>query len=115
MSGAMAKDVTAYLDDLICLHSGFQERLKSIERLLQTIRIASFKLSGKKWQFATRSVKFLDHVIIDKDGITAQPEKLDEADLRRFLGVCTFWGRFVNDFAHIEVPLYDLLNKSEFV
>jgi hypothetical protein len=41
--------------------------------------------------------------VIDKDGVRPQPEKLDiirewkppqdEADLRRFLGVCTFWRR----------------------
>ena len=118
------EDVMAYLDDLICFHSGFEEHLKGIGRLLQTIRKAGFKLSGKKCQFASRSVKFLGHVI-DKDGIRPQPEKLDiirewkvpkdEADLRRFLGVCTFWRRFVKDFAHIAVPLHDLLNKSEFV
>ena len=119
-----AEDVMAYLDDVICFHSGFEEHLKGIGRLLQMIRKAGFKLSGKKCQFATRSVKFLGHVI-DKDGIKPQPEKLDiirewkvprdEADLRRFLGVCTFWRRFVKDFAHIAVPLHDLLNKSEFV
>ena len=57
-----AKDVMAYLDDVICFHSSFEEHLKGIERLLQTIRKAGFKLSGKKCQFATRSVKFLGHV-----------------------------------------------------
>ena len=114
----------AYLDDVICFHSTFEENLKGIERLLLTIRKSGFKLSGKKCQFATRSVKFLGHVI-DKDGIRPQPEKLDiirewkcpqdEADLRRFLGVCTFWRRFVKDFAHIAAPRHDLLNKPEFV
>ena len=88
------------------------------------IRKAGFKLSGKKCQFAPTSVKFLGHVI-DKDGIRPQPERLDiiqewnvpkdEADLCRFLGVCTFWRRFVKDSAHIADPLHDLLNKSEFV
>lgn len=63
--------------------------------------------------------------MIDKDGVRPQPEKLDiirdwkppqdEADLRRFLGVCTFWRRFGKDFARIAVPLHDLLTKSEFV
>ena len=111
-----AQDVMAYLDDVICFHSTFEEHLKGIERLLLTIRRSGFKLSGKKCQFATRSVK---------DGIRPQPEKLDiirewkcpqdEADLRRFLGVCTFWRRFVRDFAHIAAPLHDLLNKPEFV
>ena len=66
-----AEDVMAYLDDVICFHSGFEEHLKGIGRLLQTIRKAGFKLAGKKCQFATRSVKFLGHVI-DKDGIRPQ-------------------------------------------
>ena len=119
-----AEDVMAYLDDVICFHSSFEEHLKGVERLLQTIRKSGFKLSGRKCQFATRSVKFLGHVI-DRDGLRPQPEKLDiihewkpphnEAELRRFLGVCTFWRRFVKDFARIAVPLHDLLNKPEFV
>ena len=61
-----AEDVMAYLDDVICFHSTFEEHLKGIERLLLTIRRLGFKLSSKK--FATRSVKFFGHVI-DKDGI----------------------------------------------
>ena len=118
-----AEDVMAYLDDVICFHSTFEEHLNGIDRLLLTIRKSGFKLSGKKCQFATSSVEFLGHVI-DKDGIRPQPEKLDiirewkcpqdEAHRRRFLGVCTFW-RFVKDFAHIAAPLHDLLNKPEFV
>ena len=118
-----AEDVMAYLDDVICFHSTFEEHLNGIDRLLLTIRKSGFKLSGKKCQFATRSVEFLGHVI-DKDGIRPQPEKLviirewkcpqDEAHPHRFLGVCTFW-RFVKDFAHIAAPLHDLLNKPEFV
>ena len=117
-------DVMAYLDDVICFPSGFEKHLEGIGRLLQTIRKADFKLSGKNFSFATSSVGFLGHVI-DKDGIRPQPGKLDivcdwkvprdEADLRRFLGFCTFWRRFGKDFAHMAVPLHDLLNKSEFM
>jgi len=33
-----AEDVMAYLDDVICFHSTFEEHLKGIERLLLTIR-----------------------------------------------------------------------------
>jgi len=119
-----AEDFMVYLDDVTCFHSGFEEHLKGIGRLLQTIRKAGFKLSGKKCPFATRSVKFLG-LAIDKDGIRPQPEKLDiiqewkvpkdEPDPWRFLVVCTLWRRFVKNFAHIAVPLHDLLNKSEFV
>lgn len=118
------EDIMAYLDDVICFHSTFEEHLEGINRMLQMIRKAGFKLSGKKCQFATRSVKFLGH-IIDQSGVRPLPEKLEiirnwkapenEKELRQFLGVCTFWRRFVKDFAKVAVPLHNLLNKPEFV
>jgi hypothetical protein len=87
------------------------------------IRDSGFKLSGKKCQFATSSVKFLGH-IINKSGVRSLPEKLEiirnwnapenETELRRFQGVFTFWRRFVKDFAKVAVPLHNLLNKPEF-
>ncbi|EDO33875.1 predicted protein, partial [Nematostella vectensis] len=84
-------------DDVICFHSSFEEHLRGIERMLQAVRASGFK-SIKKSQFATRSVKFLGHVI-DQNGVRPQPEKLDirqwetptnEEELRKFIGVCTF-------------------------
>ena len=66
----------AYLDDVICFHPTFEEHLEGISRLFQMIRNSGFKLSGKKCQFATSSVKFLGHVI-DKSGARPLPEKLE--------------------------------------
>ena len=90
------------------------------------VRKSGFKLSGKNCQFATRSVKFLGH-LIDKSGVRPLPEKLEiirnwktltnEAERCQFLGVWSwaFWRRFVKDFAKVAVPLHNLLNKPEFV
>jgi hypothetical protein len=69
------EDIRAYLDDVICFHPTFEEHLEGISRLFQMIRNSGFKLSGKKCQFATSSVKFLGHVI-DKSGVRPLPEKL---------------------------------------
>ena len=117
------EDIMAYLDDVICYHSTFDKHLKGVRTLLEMIRKAGFKLSGKKCQFAKHSVRFLGHVI-DSTGVKPLPEKLEiirswetpktEEELRRFLGVCTFWRKFVKDFAKIAVPLHNLLNKEEF-
>ena len=92
--------------------------------MLEMVRRAGFKLSGKKCQFTKRFVRFLGHVI-DNTGVRPLPEKLDiirnwkapesEDELRRFLGVCTFWRRFVKDIAVIAVPLHNLLNKEQFL
>lgn len=49
-----AKDMLAYLNDVICFHSRFDDHLQGIEKLLWAVRNAGFKLSGKKCQFATK-------------------------------------------------------------
>ena len=56
------EDIMAYLDDVICFHSTFEEHLEGISRLFQMVRKSGFKLSGKKCQFPTRSVKFSPHL-----------------------------------------------------
>lgn len=118
-----AEDMLAYLDDVICFHSRFEDHLQGIERLLRAVRKARFKLSGKKCQLQTKSVNFLGHTI-DQDGIRPQPEKIDiisqwtisrnETELRKFIGVCTFWRKFVKGFSQIAAPLHELLNKLEY-
>lgn len=114
------EDITAYLDDVICFHATFEEHLEGIRRLFQMVKKSGFKLSGKKCQFSTRSVKFLGHVI-DESGVRPMAEKLDiirnwkapenEEWLCQFLGFCTFWRRFMKDFAKIAVHLHNLLNN----
>jgi hypothetical protein len=89
-------DIMAYLDDVISFHATFDKYLEGIGKLLEMMRRAEFKLSGKKCQFAKRSVRFLSH-IIDNTGVRPLPEKLDiiknwkapesEDELRQFLGV----------------------------
>ena len=66
----------AYLDDVICFHATFDKHLEGIQKLLEMVRRAGFKLSGKKCQFAKLSVRFLGH-IIDNTGVRPLPEKLD--------------------------------------
>ena len=58
----------AYLDDVICVHGTFDKHLQGIEKLLEMVRRAGFKLSGKNCQFAKRSVRFLGHAI-DNTGV----------------------------------------------
>ena len=41
------EDIMAYLDDVICFDSTFEEHLEGISRLLQMVRKSGFKLSGK--------------------------------------------------------------------
>jgi hypothetical protein len=70
------EDIMAYLDDVICFHATFDKHLEGIQKLLEMVRRAGYKLSGKKCQFSKLSVRFLGH-IIDNTGVRPLPEKLD--------------------------------------
>ncbi len=70
-------DILAYLDDVICFHATFNKHLDGVQKLLEMVRRAGFKLSAKKCQFAKRSIKFLGH-IIDHTGVRPVPEKFDK-------------------------------------
>ena len=42
------EDIMAYLDDVICYQATFDNHLEGVRTLLEMIRKAGFKLSGKK-------------------------------------------------------------------
>jgi len=74
-----------------------------------------------KCKFAQWSVKFLGH-IVSVDGIRTNPDKVraitefptpsNVDDVRRFLGMVGYYRRFIEHFAHKDVPLYELLKVS---
>lgn len=88
--------------------------------VLQALEKAGLTLNLSKCIFAAREIFYLGH-IIDKNGIRPGPEKIralrdyaikDIKSLRGFLGLASFFRRFVKDFGSIAEPLHALLKKK---
>ncbi|KZR95877.1 Uncharacterized protein APZ42_010100, partial [Daphnia magna] len=109
-----------YLDDVLVFGKTFEEHQKRLECVLIALEKASLTLNVSKCIFATSRIFHLVH-IIDENGIRPDPEKISALlnfriknvkSLRGFLGLASFYRRFVPDFAAIAHPLHVLLKKN---
>ncbi|KAK3882385.1 hypothetical protein Pcinc_013251 [Petrolisthes cinctipes] len=99
----------------------FEEELGRLEEVLQRLRDANLKLSPKKCLFFQHEVPFLGH-IVGKDGVRTDPLKVTAvkewpvpnsvAEVRSFVGLCTYYRRFVKGFASVAAPLHQLTRKG---
>ena len=98
-----------------------EEYLHRLRLVFDRIRTAGLKLKLTKCQFLKKEVKFLGHVV-SSQGIKTDPEKietvktwpipLDVKELQSFLGLASYYRRFISGFSIIAEPLYKLCRKG---
>ncbi|KAI8484640.1 hypothetical protein Bbelb_375810 [Branchiostoma belcheri] len=120
LAGLDWRTCLAYLDDIIVFSRTFQDHLTTLEEVFRRCRAANLKLNAKKCQFARPRVRFLGHVV-SKQGIQPDPANTEKvrhwptptstAEVRAFLGLASYYRKFVRNFAHIADPLVALTRK----
>ena len=110
-----------YLDDVIVKGRTFEEHLNNLKEVLARFRQAGLKLSPEKCHMMRDQVAFLGH-IVTPEGVTTDPDKTkavqtwpvptDLKTLRAFVGFCSYFRRFIRNFAAIAKPLHHLTEKG---
>lgn len=114
--------VQCYLDDLLITGSDEQTHLRNLDATLQRLEEYGLKVRKDKCEFFRPSVEYLGHVI-DSTGLHKAPSKVkaiveapspeNVSQLRSFLGLLTYYTRFVSNLANRLKPLHELLQKTK--
>jgi hypothetical protein len=117
----IGQGVIVYIDDILIHAETLAELRRLTELVLQRVRETNLYLKASKCEFERTSIKFLGF-IISAEGISTNPDYVQGiADfprpqtlrqVRRFLGMASYYRRFVSHFAKIAKPLHHLTGKD---
>ncbi|XP_073831437.1 uncharacterized protein [Musca autumnalis] len=112
----------AYLDDIIVIGRTLEEHLANLREVFRRLREVNLRINPEKCEFFKKETKYLGHVV-SAQGIHTDPDKVAAIrelpapttlkELRRFLGVVSWYRRFVPEFATIAYPLTSMLKKGK--
>ena len=114
------KFAIAYLDDILIYSRSLEEHLKHIKIVFERLRKHGLKLKLKKCHFMQRETKYLGF-IINENGVKPDPAKVEAIrslkppetvrEVRSFIGMTSFYRRFIPNFSKIAEPIIKLTKK----
>ena len=118
---AGSEGTVCMMDDILVYGQNVEEHDRRLTAVLERLAVAGLTLNKAKCSFCTDEVKFLGHVVSSR-GIAADPEKISAimkfpapqsiAELRRFLGMVNYLGKFSAQLAESTPALRLLLSKT---
>ena len=113
--------VVSYLDDILISGSTVEENMDTLEQVLSRLEKAGLKLQQRKCTFMIPEVVYLGHKI-DAQGLHPLAEKVEAvqaapvpknvSELKSYLGLLSYYGKFLPNLSSTLAPLYELLKST---
>ena len=112
-----------YIDDIIVYSKTFKEHVDHIRQVLQRLRAHGIKLKPKKWKLFKREVNYLGQ-IVSASGYRSDPANVEAVlslkksnpstvgEVRKLLGRLGYYRRYIQNFARMAYPIYQLLQAD---
>ena len=110
-----------YLDDIAIGSANEEQHERDVRRVLAKLRQHGIYLKAKKCEWFVPQMEFLGHRV-SAQGLQVLPDKVKAIELwpvptsvtevRSFLGLASFYRRFIPAFAAVASPLTDLTKKD---
>lgn len=114
-----------YLDDTAIFSNTWEDHLEHLETVFQRISDAKLHIKLAKCEFAKSSVKYLGHMVgngkrtpteAKVQAIIDFPAPRNKTEIRRLLGMCGYYSRYLKNYSRTVEPLTRALkgkNKKE--
>ena len=109
-------------DDILVFAKTQHEHDRTLESVLKRADEKHLRFNGEKCEFDKPSITFYGHVF-SKNGVSPCPQKIEAIkslkpptnvhELRSYLGMVTYCGRFIKDLATVTAPLRELTRKEK--
>src|SRR6218665_441189 len=110
-----------YLDDIIVFSRDIDTHMQRLEMVFRRLQEYNLKLKPSKCHLLQKRVVFLGHVL-SEGGVATDPSKIKAVEdwvvpknlrqVRSFIGLCSYYRRFIHDFAVVAQPLHFLTRKN---
>ena len=121
LAGLQWQICLVYIDDIIIFSETLDDHLLQLQEVFSRLKSAKLKLKPKKCCLFRKRVKYLGHVV-SEHGVETDPDKIEavrcwptpqsQTEVRSFVGLCSYYRRFIPDFASVAKPLILLTEKN---
>jgi transposase InsO family protein len=115
-------NTVVFLDDICVTGSNREIHFNNLRLVLERLRDMGLTIKLNKCSFLKKSVKYLGF-IIDQEGLHPDKEKVqaifkaprpsDVTQLKSFLGLLNYYGKFIPNLSILLHPLHELLKKGK--
>jgi transposase InsO family protein len=121
LRGLQWKTLLIYLDDVILFCQSVPQSLEQLDEVFGRLAQAGLKLKPSKCELLRPQVSFLGHVV-SQSGVCPDPAKVAKikdwdpprnvTEVRSFLGLCSYYRRFIQGFSTLAAPMNRLTEKG---
>lgn len=115
--------VFTYLDDIIITSETFEDHIRLLCEVRDILADANLTINLDKCEFFKPRLKYLGYIIEGGQGLRTDPEKVSTmvnyprpkttTEIKRFIGLCSWYRRFIGAFSTLVSPINDLLKGKK--